>query len=359
MNKMEKIFVSLVNSQDPLHRESFEYQTVFLSKVKPDPTNGRFLPCALISDEDAKLFIEKRLSKRQLVEKYEAEERIIVGKNCIINCMKYGSFEWSKAQKSIDTIVELGDNIAVCEMIQVPTIYPIENGDFQILTGHRRFFALVYAKGYDSYEQFKVYDRRPLFTKVKQFQENASREDLPQYGKLQAFQNALSEINALNKARKSAGHKALTIKEVAANLGISMGAYDNYNVLTRYPSVLRAYEEGCSLSFRKAKKIVTSVESEYKQTHGKKALNALDKQTISESIYARVTGKHQIRKPASDIYKLEPIRSASALKTLLTNDVTKIDCGVNWQDLDWEDHASISSALIQLSKYLNQDQPQR
>ncbi|ALU41724.1 hypothetical protein AT705_01555 [Pseudoalteromonas rubra] len=358
MNKMEKIFVSVVNNQDPLHSESFEYQSVFLSKVRPDPTNGRFLPSVFISDEDARLFIEKRLSKRQLVDKYEAEERVIIGKSCIINCMKYGSQEWSKAQKSVDTIIELGDNIAVCEMIQVPTIYPLDSGDFQILTGHRRFFALVYAKGYDSYEQFKVYDRKPLFTKVKQFQENASREDLPQYGKLQAFQNALSEIEALNKARKGAGQRALTIKEVAANLGISMGAYDNYNVLTRYPSVVKAYEEGNSLSFRKAKKIVITIESEFKLAEGRKALNAIDKQTVSETIYARMTGKNQVRKPATDMYKLEPIRSAKALKMLLTSDVTQIDCGVNWQTVDWEDHASISSALVQLSQYLNQDQSQ-
>lgn len=360
MNRIQydQLLVSCLHYNEELYSTSFEYKSIFLSLIQPDPTNGRFLPSILINDEHAKQFCSRKITKKQLIEIYDGENHVLVGKHCIINCLKHGSDDWNKASKTIESIIDLGENISMSEMIQVPTIYPIEHDRYQLLTGHRRFFALVYAKGYGSAAQFKIYDKQPIFVKIKQFQENSSREDLPQYGKLMAFSNALIEVEALNNAKIRTGEKKLTVKETATALGISMGAYDNYNVLTRYAAVQRAYESGLSFSFVKVKKIVLSVESQYKLENNITSLRSSDRKTISETIYAQLTNKRDDlahTQPKHD-FRIKPIHSASALKKLLTNNVMELDIDIDWSSIDWQDHSSVSKALNTIVNYLNSEE---
>ncbi|WDE09173.1 hypothetical protein SG34_030890 [Thalassomonas viridans] len=349
--KYEQLLISSLNNQEVFNAESFTYQSVFLSSVVPDLTNARFLPAIFIEDEHAKLFVSRKITKKQLVDMYHAEDHVLIGKSCMINCLKYNSPDWKKANKNIESIIELGNNISVSELIQTPTIYPVGDSKYQVLTGHRRFFALVYANGYGSASQFKVYEEKPLLAKVKQFQENASRDDLSQYGKLVAFLSATTEIDALNHAKIKAGLKKLTVKETATNLGISMGAYDNYNVLTRYTCVIDAYESGLSLPFIKTKKIVLEVEAQYKTQHGKSVLNVTDKKNISEEITNRLFNKKQPVASAPS-FKIKPFKSSQAIKTLLTKNIIELNTGVDWNDVDWEDHIAVSKALSTVVEYL-------
>ncbi len=346
-----QLLVSTLNNQEKVHTVSARYQSIFLSSVVPDTTNVRFLPAVLIDDEHARLFVQRKITKKELVNMYEAEDQVIIGKSCIINCLKYGSPDWKKANHTIESIVELGNNISVSELIQAPTVYPISDSKFQILTGHRRFFASVYANGYGSALQFKLYDTKPLLAKVKQFQENASREDLPQYGKLTAFVDAVNEIYALNTARLRVNLKKLTIKEIATNLGISMGAYDNYNVLTRYACVINAYESGLSFPFVKTKKIILAVESEYKTKHEKSVLNFSDKKKIANEIVSRLFDKKQ-EQAFNKTYKIKPISSSKTIKTLLTTNITELDTGVDWNNIDWEDNLAVSNTISKVIEFL-------
>ncbi|TQV77392.1 hypothetical protein FLL45_05460 [Aliikangiella marina] len=350
--KYEQLLVSNLNNKDKkIDLESFKYKSIFLSSIVPDEENARFLPAVLIEDEHANLFVTRKITKKQLVDTYLAEDKVIIGKSCIINCLKYGSKEWKKANQTIESIIELGNNIAISELIQAPTVYPLEDGKYKVLTGHRRFFALVYANGYGSAAQFKLYNNKPLLAKVKQFQENASREDLPQYGKLAAFLNAMSEINTLNTARVRVGLKRLTIKETATNLGISMGAFDNYNVLTRYPCILEAYESGLSNSFVKTKKIVLDAENEYKISQDKTTLNITDRKKINQEIELRLSNSQQA--PAkTKPFKVRPIKSSSTVKKLLTSNIMELKTGIDWKNIDWDDHLSVSNVLTTVIEYL-------
>ncbi|TMP43889.1 hypothetical protein CWB96_11795 [Pseudoalteromonas citrea] len=346
-DKLDQLILANVNNKELLHTESYEYKSLFLSTIIPDESNARFMPCIFIEDEHAKQFITRSISKHQLSKLYNAENHVLIGKSCIINCLKYGTNEWKKANATIESIVELGENIAVSEMIQAPTVFPTDDGNYQILTGHRRFFALVFAYGFGHVAQFKVYDNKPLLSKVKQFQENASREDLPQYGKLQAFLSAMMEIDALDQARLKVGDKKLTVKDKAKNLGISMGAFDNYNVLTRYPEVINTYEKGLSNSFISTKKIVLSIENDYKSQHDKKLLNLTDRKRIGELIEQKLTGTTSTAKKASAL-SIKNISSASVLQTLLFKDVSKLDLNINWQEIDWNNTQDVNSLMAKL-----------
>lgn len=358
MNKLtlEQYFLSKVNElkrsdSETMYEESFSYQSIFLSSVVPDATNPRFLPIVPIQDHDAKLFVSRKLTKNQMVKMYDGENHILLGKSCIINCFKHGSLDWKKANKTAESIIELGKNIRVSELIQVATIYPISSSTFQILTGHRRYFSLIFSNGYGSAAQFKVYKAKPLLTKVKQFQENASREDLPQYGKLTAFKDAISEIELLNDAKLKLGLKKFTVKETAISLGISMGAYDNYNVLSRYTSLTNAYKSGLALPFIKAKKIVLEVESAYKQKHEKSVLNITDRNYINNEIESKLLGKQE-SKPLIQTFKIKQISSSNTIKSLLTTNVMELDTGVDWNNIDWDDHNSVSETITTIIEYL-------
>ncbi|WP_199609992.1 ParB/RepB/Spo0J family partition protein [Flocculibacter collagenilyticus] len=337
--------------------QPYDYKSIFLNRVFPDKTNPRFLPAIIMSDRHAYQVATRQLTKKQLIEIYDANNKVLIGKGCAVNCCEYGSLDWKKANESIESIIELADNVAVSEIIQVPTLFPIADGNYQILTGHRRFFAMIYAHGADGAAHFKVYDDKPLLQKTKQFQENASREDLPQYGKLRAFQDAILEIELWSTTRKRMGGKGLTVKETASTLGISMGAYDNYNVLTRYPVVIEAYENGNVLPFVKMKKMVLAVESEFKAETDKTLLNVADKKQINGRLAKLLNGEAADKPKPSSVsgYRFKPVSSANSLKTLLSSNVMELDTGVEWDALDWQDKNAVNKALTSVVEYLNKN----
>ncbi|WP_105167299.1 hypothetical protein [Pseudoalteromonas sp. T1lg23B] len=353
MNKLkhEQLLLSLLNKKGQLYDAADRYESIFLSLVSPDPENARFFPAVFIKDQDAQLFIQRKLSKAQLIKIYDAENHVIVGKSCIINCLNSDTPQWKSVQHTIKSIIELGENISITELIQAPSVYPLDDGTYRILTGHRRFFALVYAHGYDSAAQFKLYESEPLLPKIKQFQENASREDLSQYGKLVAFKQAIAEIENVNSARLKIGLKKLTVKDISHNLGISMGAFDNYNVLTRYNTVLKAYEKGLSLPFVHVKKVVTTAESEYKQQHNKTQLNLSDIRIIEKEIERKLMGDKTPTQSHKAV-RVKPIQSLNTVKQLLTSNIMALDLGIDWDNVDWENYDSVASTLSTVLKGL-------
>lgn len=340
----------------------YSYQSIFLSKIVSDNTNPRFLPAIIISNIHAYQFVSRHLTKQQLLNIYNAEDKVIIGKSCIVNCCKYGSISWKKANKTIESILELAANVAVSEIIQAPTIYPVESNGYKILTGHRRFFAMIYNYGVEGAAHFKVYNSKPLLLKTKQFQENASREELPQYGKLKAFQDALYEVEILNKSKQRLGQKTLTVKEISSLLGISMGAFDNYNVLTRYPSVITAFENGNSEPLVAIKKFILKTENTYKKKHNISKLDVHDKKEINRLLKAYFNPEDtsvklldltkSSLKTKSTHYKLGNIESSFVIETLLTKNVCEIDCDIDWQSVNWKDPNELNRTLKILIDYL-------
>ncbi|MCO7191007.1 MULTISPECIES: hypothetical protein [unclassified Pseudoalteromonas] len=350
--------LNATQSEHFLSEQPYEYKSIFLNSIVPDSTNPRFFPAIVISDLHASQLISKNITKQQLVNLYEANNKVLIGKSCIVNCYQYGSKEWHKANKSIESILELGENAVMSEIIQAPTIFPLEDGTYQLLTGHRRFFALIYAKGVDSAAHFKVYLSKPVLPKTQQFQENASREDLPQYGKLQAFQDAMHEIQILNTSRKRLGKKALTIKEMRNILGISAGAFDNYNVLVRYPAVSQAYSDGCTLSLRQVKNVVLQIESQYKEELQVKQLNAVHKQDINQRISDKLNNRNTpVKKPVKPHYnyKLATFNSPHIFKKFLSMNVMESDLDIDWEEIDWENTEAVNAVLKSIIEQLNKE----
>ncbi|WP_445945602.1 hypothetical protein [Shewanella sp.] len=358
MDKLEQLITTsiLSNKESSIFESGYEYKSLFISKVMPDNSNPRYFPAVIISDNHAYQVAIKQLTKKQLMAIYNAENKVVIGKSCIVNCCDTGSIEWKKSNETIASIISLGENIAVSEVIQAPTVYPTEQGTYQILTGHRRFFAMIYAQGVNGAAHFKVYHYKPALYKVKQFQENSSREDLPQYGKLQAFLDAMNEVEVLNTANKRLGNKELTVRETTNVLGISSGAFDNYNVLVRYPAVIKAYEQGNSTSFVRMKKLVRSTEEEFRETEGVSMLTAVHKREINRLLDECLNDKAKktVKKEKEKLYAFEKIQSPDVLKMLLSENILTLEVGVNWEQLDWANQDDVNTALSQVLSYLSQ-----
>lgn len=356
MDKLEQIIqASLASGENKFATDSgYEYKSLFISKILPDESNPRYFPAVIIDDECAYQVATKRLTKKQLIKRYSAEGKVVIGKSCIVNCCIAGSNEWKKSNQAIASIIELGENVAVSEVIQAPTVYPTDDGNYQILTGHRRFFAMIYAYGINGANHFKVYHQKPALYKIKQFQENASREDLPQYGKLRAFVTAMHEIEALDRARKRIGNKPLTVRETVNLLGISGGAFDNYNVLVRYPAVIDAYESGNSLSFVKMKKLVRSVEEDYRTRENISTLNVNHKRQINHEIADALNGSTSAttKKERKTLYSFDKVESPQIVKKLLSENILELNTGVDWEAVDWDDPVQVNEALRDVVAYL-------
>ncbi|MCG7534594.1 hypothetical protein [Pseudoalteromonas sp. OOF1S-7] len=352
---LESILVSELSTHggsEVLKRDDFEYKTLFLNSIEMDPENPRYLPVKLISDHHAKSYLKRMLSKANLIEIYKPREQVLVGYGCLVNCIESGTYEHSLAHKNFKSIADLADNIQRSEVIQVPTVYPHKDV-YRILTGHRRFLAMVYSQGIEGVGQFKVYDSEPLFKKVKQFQENTSREDLDAYGKLSAYIDAKLELDTLSQARLKVGEKALTVRSQVAMLGVSAGKFDNYNVLTRYPCVVSLYQKGLSKSFKAVKKVVLRIEEEYRAKSGfdKKVFNKTEKDEINDLIYSALTGSKSTQR---NIIRTKPIHSPLVVKQLLQSDITAMDMGVDWSQVNWHCSQEVDDVLGKVIKKLEQ-----
>lgn len=329
-----------------LIEQPYEYKSIFLNRIQPDTNNARFFPPIIVPDVLAYQIASKRLSKAQLIERLQCKDKVVIGKSCIVNCFTHGTHEWKKANATIASIIELAANVSVSELIQVPTIYPIEDNHYQILTGHRRFFAMIYAGGVNGAAHFKAYNYRPSLPRTKQFQENASREDLPQYGKLQAFQAAMLELETLSEMQQRASGKRLTVRETASLLGISMGAFDNYNVLIRYPAVVEAYQNGNSMPFIEMKRIVVNEEKKFRRMTGLTILNVEHKRTVNkqiQNILDNIKPVSSLKK--KKLYRLGTVESPNLMKFILSENLLALDSGVDWEELDWNQTKDVNEAF--------------
>ena len=344
----DQLFVSShSNSEKELETESFIYQSISLSSITPDDIYARFFPVKFIEDEDARLFTARKITTSQLTTKYDAGGCVLIGQSCIVNCLEYGTSDWKKASRIIDSILEITNNISASEVTPVPTIYPIADSKFQILTGHKRFFALVYVEGYGSTAEFKLYNSKPMLTKVKHFREISRKEGYPQYKKLIVFISAMIEVDTLNNARLKAELEKHTIVETATVLGLSVTDYESYNALIRYPCVIDAYESGFRDSFAKTKKIVLETESDYMEKHDKSVLNLMDNRFINNEIKTKLLDKKQANE-TTRVFEIKPVVSSDAIKTLLSTNVLELDVGVDWKNMDWKDRVLVSESIAKV-----------
>ena len=74
-----------------LNKQSYEFSSIFVNKVNSDSTNPRFIPSVFIEDLHAYQMIERKITKAQLIKLYNATNKVLIGKGCIVNCFTHGT----------------------------------------------------------------------------------------------------------------------------------------------------------------------------------------------------------------------------------------------------------------------------
>lgn len=137
-------------------------------------------------------------------------------------------------------------------------------------------------------------------------------------------------------------------------MGISAGAYDNYNVLTRYAAVVRAYENELHWPFTKVKKVILELEAKYRQQFDKDKLNIEDRRTINETLKGIFEGNDKNQKSVKH-FRVRPIANANILKRLLSCNVFELGLGIDWDSVDWQDTKLVNELIADVISHLENE----
>lgn len=115
--------------------------------------------------------------------------------NPTVNALEPGHPEYDTNQDTIDSIMELAEHLKREPLRQDYALYR-DRGRYFVAYGHRRHLALLIAFGPSYTRTYKVYSSKPTSISMSRWIENAAREDVPLYQRIQDFSAALTDFLA-------------------------------------------------------------------------------------------------------------------------------------------------------------------
>ncbi|WP_462160788.1 hypothetical protein [Pseudoalteromonas maricaloris] len=94
------------------------------------------------------------------------------------------------------------------------------------------------------------------------------------------------------------------------------------------------------------------IENDYKVQHDKKVLNIGDRKAIGAKISDALEGKAATSIKKQN-YIIKNISSSSLLKKLLFTDISELDLGVDWENINWEDRAQVTTLIAEVIEFLD------
>ncbi|EPR7483851.1 TPA: hypothetical protein ACGSTL_001160 [Vibrio parahaemolyticus] len=335
-----------------------------ISTVTPDPTNSRDFPVVKPSSEEA--FLKANEGKDAAY--------VVLDKGVIINKTPKDHYLYHHIQSQIDEVIALSGQIESGGGLYQPIeVYRAGGVDYRIVYGHRRFYSVVYLVGWDSVWSFKVLRKIPEKPKLRQFVENNSQKKLALHEKLRAFVFALEEAKSKLDNPKAS--------ELMKLLGVPRNSFYRYMKLTSSQMVMDAIQLGVGLlSDRKLNPLIKQAEQSVKEGESEdfeSAMRPLLAQCFVEAgreipvflqtqlseaeqneVKHKADEEPEPHKPTkrgrrATSYTAPRIKSSNAVKTLLTQDVTKMEItGVEWGNIDWEDKEQVNHCLAEVVKHL-------
>lgn len=333
-----------------------------ISTVSPDPTNSRDFPVVKPSGEEA--FLNANQGNDVAY--------VLLDKGVIINKTPKGHHLYHHIQSQVDEVIALSAQIESGGGLYQPIeVYRAGGVDYRIVYGHRRFYSVVYLVGWDSVWSFKVLRKIPESPKLRQFVENNSHLKLALHEKLRAFIFALEEAKSkLDKPNSS---------ELMKLMGVPRNSFYRYMKLASSQLVIDAIQHGVGIiSDRKLTPLLKQVEANHDEGDiegfeaairpllaqcfieaGREVPEFLKvppavidpEQTLADKNPERPQPGKRGRRATS--YTAPRIKSSIAVRTLLTQDVTKMEIeGVEWGSIDWEDKEQVNHCLTEVIKHL-------
>jgi len=311
---------------------SGQYENLFLHQVDLDPKNPR------------KFSLD--VQKLMLMDK-ESDSLWDNVKNLMVI-----SPDTDKARETqVKRLRELTVSIRREGLLQPIVVYLKENGKYQSIAGHRRYYSSILAG--KTKISAKVIPK-PEYVRRIQFDENQKRDDLSAYETLQSVILAIEET-------KERGREVSTARDIAEHLAISIGTASNYQRLARLPDdhpVIQALKNK-EINLKTAAYIAKSSHSEEEQLRmisdelNHTLAGSISKESSKSETIETTSSKPKApagRKAGKISFSTKNLAATKRIFTPAIEHLETIDPETSHalRQIDWEDYGSIKRMIERL-----------
>ena len=248
----------------------------------------------------------------------------------------------------IEEIKNLAETLKHSELVHPISVWRKNMTDYPIVAGHRRFYAIRFLYGGLIKVKVKIYAEKPRNLNVLRHIENFSRSDLTPPDALNSYAKAVRELESLEGAKMQTERTSL----VTSYLGISRPSYYRYDKLYEHFEIVYKLLEN---------KVVTSLIALYEEIKKAEKYNDVERYLnrladvgkFKKYIPSNISKKPGRAKQYITMPKVK-VTQTSAIRRLLTEDVTKLDVGIDWENVNFDDAVALEkvlkSLLVSLSK---------
>lgn len=311
---------------DPLFKTPSELDRVLVDYIQPQTDNPRYLPVTFAKKAD--------------------EESIAALKSCVVcekglleNRLPKDNPRYDAVNKEIEEIKGLAETLKHSELVHPISVWRKNMADYPIVAGHRRYYAIRYLYGGLIKVKVKIYAEKPQNLNVLRHIENFSRSDLTPPDALRSYAKAVQELESLEAEQMQKDR----ISVVTSYLGISRTSFFRYDKLYEHFAVVVPLLE---------RKVVTSIVALYeeiKQAEQNQDVARYLQTLKTEGKFLKYLPTEAPRKAGrAKQYITMPkvkVSQTTAIRRLLTEDVTKLDVGIDWENVKFDDAAEVEKVL--------------
>ena len=320
---------------DPIFKTSSELDRVLVDYIQPQSDNSRYLPVTFAQKSD--------------------DESIAALSNCVVcekgvleNRLSKDNPRYDAVSLEIEEIKNLAETLKHSELVHPISVWRKNMTDYPIVAGHRRFYAIRFLYGGLIKVKVKIYAEKPRNLNVLRHIENFSRSDLTPPDALNSYAKAVRELESLEGAKMQTERTSL----VTSYLGTSRPSYYRYDKLYEHFEIVYKLLEN---------KVVTSLIALYEEIKKAEKYNDVERYLnrladvgkFKKYIPSNISKKPGRAKQYITMPKVK-VTQTSAIRRLLTEDVTKLDIGIDWENVNFDDAAALEkvlkSLLVSLSK---------
>lgn len=321
---------------DPLFKTSSEIDRVLVDYIQPQSDNPRYLPVKFAKRDDA--------------------DSIALLKNCVVcekglieNRLDKSNPRYDAVDAEIEEIKGLAETLKHSELVHPIAVWRKNMSDYAIVAGHRRYYAIRYLYGGLIKVKVKIYSEKPKNINVLRHIENFSRNDLTLPDALSSYSNAVTELESIEGEKLSKSRASV----VTSYLGIGRTTFYRYDKLYEYREfVMPLLENKIVESLRGLYEEIIKAEQEGREEVEKYLGSLLSQEKFHKYLQVPVVKKVGRTKQFISLPKVK-VDNASAIKRLLTEDVTQLELGIDWKSVDFNDPVMLEKALKELFKSLS------
>ncbi|GFD79434.1 hypothetical protein KUL118_22960 [Tenacibaculum sp. KUL118] len=321
---------------DPLFKTSSEVDRVLVDYIQPQPDNPRYLPVKFAKRDDADSIAS-------------LTNCVVCEKGLIENRLDKSNPRYDAVDSEIEEIKGLAETLKHSELVHPIAVWRKNMSDYAIVAGHRRYYAIRYLYGGLIKVKVKIYAEKPKNINVLRHIENFSRSDLTLPDALNSYSNAVTELESIEDEKLSKSRASV----VTSYLGIGRTTFYRYDKLHEYREfVMPLLENKIAESLRGLYEEIIKAEQEGRVEVERYLKSLLSQKKFSKYLQAPVVKKIGRSKQFISLPRVK-VNNTSTIKRLLTEDVTQLDLGIDWDSVDFNDPVMLEKALKELFKSLS------